>query len=169
MRERMKSRTVRQVWVVLLPMAIAACSTMPRDFEPPKVSITNIMPKDMTLMEQRFEVQLRIQNPNNFDLGITGARFDIELNGKGFGSGMSGQKISIPRFSSEVITGEVITSLGSVLRQVQGFRSGGAKVQYRLKGKAFADAPSSFTTPFEDTGEVDLNSGWSGEEKSGGL
>jgi LEA14-like dessication related protein len=158
------SRIVASACTLILVLAFAACSTMPRDFEPPKVSITNIVPKDMTLMEQRFEVQLRIQNPNHVDLGINGARFDIELNGKEFGSGMSGQKISIPRFGSEVMTGEVFTSLGSVLRQVQGLSSGGTKVQYRLKGKAFADAPGSFTIPFEDTGEVDLNEGSSGEK-----
>lgn len=158
------SSIVASTCALILVLACAACSTMPRDFEPPKVSIANIMPKDMTLMEQRFEVQLRIQNPNNVELGINGARFDIELNGKEFGSGMSGEKIRIPRFGSEVMTGEVITGLGSMLRQIQGLSSGETKVQYRLKGKAFADAPGSFTIPFEDTGEVDLNMASSGDK-----
>lgn len=151
-------------WAMLSLLIIAGCSTMPQDFETPKVSITNIVPKDMTLMEQRFDVQLRIQNPNNFDLGINGIRFDIALNGNEFGSGMSGEKVTIPRFSSEVINGEVITGLGGILRQAQGFTSGATKVKYRLKGKAFAEAPSSFRIPFEDTGEIDLNSGSSGEQ-----
>jgi LEA14-like dessication related protein len=137
---------------------------MPRDFETPKVSIANIEPKDMTLMEQRFDVQLRIQNPNNIDLGINGVRFDIALNGKEFGSGMSGAKVTIPRFASEVITGEVITGLGTILRQAQGFTSGATKVQYSLKGKAFAESPSSFTIPFEDIGDIDLNFGQSAEK-----
>lgn len=157
-------RKAVQCSAVVLLWTTAACSTMPRDFEPPKVSIVNIMPKDMTLMEQRFDVQLRVQNPNNVDLSINGARFDIELNGKEFGSGMSGQKITIPRFSSEVMTGEVITGLGSILRQTQGFSSGSTKVQYRLKGKAFADSPGTFTIPLEDTGDIDLNFGSSGEK-----
>jgi LEA14-like dessication related protein len=148
-----------QVWALLLLLGISACSTMPLDFEPPKVSIANIVPKDMTLMEQRFDVQLRIQNPNNFDLGINGARFDIDLNGKEFGTGMSGAKVTVPRFGSEVVSGEVITGLGSMLRQAQRLTSGVTKVQYHLKGKAFAESPSSFTIPFEDRGEVDLNIG----------
>ncbi len=153
------SRKARQAWAVLLLLAISACSTMPRDFEPPKVSIADIAPKDMTLMEQRFDVQLRIQNPNNVDLGINGVRFDIDLNGKEFGTGMSGTKVTVPRFGSEVVRGEVITGLGSILRQAQGLTSGVTKVQYHLKGKAFAESPSSFTIPFEDSGEVDLNFG----------
>jgi LEA14-like dessication related protein len=152
------------IWVALFPLIISACSTVPKDFETPKVSISNIVPKDMTLMEQRFDVQLRIQNPNNFDLGINGIRFDIALNGKEFGSGMSGAKVTVPRFASEVIDGEVITGLGSILRQAQGFTSGATKIQYSLKGKAFADSPGTFTIPFEDIGDFDLNFGQSAEK-----
>lgn len=39
-------------WVALFPLIICACSTRPKDFETPKVSIANIAPTDMTLMEQ---------------------------------------------------------------------------------------------------------------------
>lgn len=152
------------IWGALFPLIISACSTMPKDFETPKVSIANIVPKDMTLMEQRFDVQLRIQNPNNFDPGINGARFDIALNGREFGTGMSGAKVTVPRFGSEVISGEVITGLGSILRQAQQLSSGGTKVQYSLKGKAFAESPSRFTIPFEDIGDIDLNFGQSAEK-----
>ena len=156
-----------RVCAALFPVILTACSTMPRDFETPKFSVANIVPKDMTLMEQRFDVDLRIQNPNNFDLGINGVRFDIVLNGKEFGTGLSGAKITVPRFGSEVITGEVITGLGSILRQAQGFSSGVAKVQYSLKGKAFAESPGSFTIPFEETGDIDLNLGQSAEKVGG--
>jgi len=150
-------RVAIDVIMTALVLAITACSTMPRDFETPKVSIANIVPKDMTLMEQRFDVQLRIQNPNNFDLGINGARFDIELNGTEFGNGLSGAKVTVPRFSSEVMSGEVITGLGSMIRQAQGLSSGVTKVQYRLKGKAFAESPGSFVIPFDEHGEINLN------------
>jgi LEA14-like dessication related protein len=142
---------------VLLFGMMMSCSTVPKDFEMPKVSISDITPKDMTLMEQRFEVQLRIQNPNTFALGINGARFNIELNGKKFGYGMSGQNVTIPRFSSEVISGELITGLGSILRQVRGLSSGVAKVQYSLKGTIFAESPRIFTADFEDAGDIDLS------------
>ena len=137
-------------------LSLAACSTLPRDFETPKFSIANIVPKDMTLMEQRFDVQLRVQNPNTFELGINGIRFDIVLNGKEFGTGMSGAAVTVPRFSSQVVDGEVITGLGSILRQAQGIGSGAGKLQYRIKGKAFAESPGRFTIPFEDGGEIDF-------------
>jgi hypothetical protein len=41
---------------------------------------------------------------------------------------------------------------------MQGMSGSATKLRYRLKGKAFAQAPSSFTIPFDESGEVDLNS-----------
>lgn len=153
-----RKRPVRTTWVVVfLTLAVTACSTMPPDFETPKFGIANIAPKDVAIFEQRFDIQLRIQNPNNFDLGINGMRFEIDLNEKAFGNGMSGQALTVPRFGSEVLTAEVTTGIDSFLRQMQGVSSGITNVRYRLKGKAFAQAPSSFTISFDQSGEVDLN------------
>lgn len=145
---------------VLLPLTVlflTACATVPRDIEPPKIGIANITPKDLTVFEQRFDVQLRIQNPNDKDLVINGMRFDIELNDKEFGNGMSGQKVTVPRFGSEVVNVEVITGLSSFLRQFQELnKSGVGKLRYRLKGTAFVESPGSFKLPFDKMGEVDL-------------
>lgn len=153
-------RRVRTQLPVLLPLAmlcVTACATLPPDIEPPKIGIVNIVPKDLAVFEQLFDVQLRIQNPNDQELGINGIRFDIELNDKEFGNGMSGQEVRVPRFGSEVVNVEVITSLGGFLRQYQELnKSGVGKLCYRLKGTAFVVSPSSFKLPFDEKGEVDL-------------
>src|SRR5262249_31169959 len=126
--------------------------------ETPRVNIVNMTPKDMAIFEQRFDVQLRIQNPNDMDIGVKGLRFDIELNDREFANGMSGQRITVPRFGSETVDVDVITTLGSFLRQVQDLSaSAGRKVRYRLKGTAFVEAPSEFKAPFDEKGEIDLN------------
>ncbi len=139
-------------------LLLAACATVPPDIEPPKISIANIAPKEFAIFEQRFDVQLRVQNPNDKDLGIKGMRFDIGLNEKEFANGMSGERVTVPRFGSEVVNVEVITGINSFLRQVQELNKGGAnKIRYRLKGTAFVEAPSSFKLPFDEKGEVDLS------------
>ena len=145
------------VFLLLVVLCLTACATVPRDIEPPKLSIANIVPKDVAVFEQRFDVQFRIQNPNDQELEINGLRFDIELNDKKFGSGMSGQQVKVPRFGSEVVNVEVITGLGSFLRQVQELNTSGArKLRYGLKGTAFVESPSRFKLPFDEKGEVDL-------------
>ncbi len=151
-----KSR--RPISLAALALVVASCSTMPKDFEVPRVNIANLTPKEMAVFEQRFDVQLRIQNPNDLELGIKGLRFDIELNDREFANGMSGQRVTVPRFGSETVDVDVFTTLGSFLRQVQGLSAGRSKVRYRLKGTAFVESPSNFKVPFDEQGEIDLDS-----------
>jgi LEA14-like dessication related protein len=156
----MMNHGTRHRWVPLLLAALwlTSCSTLPKDFETPRVNIANLTPKDVALFEQRFDVQLRIQNPNDMDLVIKGVRCDIDVNDREFGTGLSGQNITVPRFGSEIVNVEVITSLGSFLRQVQDMsHSSGSKFRYRLKGTAFVESPGHFKVPFDEKGEFDLN------------
>jgi LEA14-like dessication related protein len=157
----MNEATMGRGWmVVTMIVLMASCSTMPKDFEAPRVSITDLTPKEMAIFEQKFDVKLRIQNPNNTDLSINGLKFDIDLNEREFANGMSGQRVVVPRFGSEVVDVEVFSTLGSFLRQVQNFNSGvPQKVRYRLKGAAFVDSPGTFKAPFEESGDIDLNLG----------
>ena len=138
----------------------AACSTMPKEYETLRVHIADMTPKEMAIFEQRFDVKLRIQNPNDAEFSINGLRFDIELNDREFANGMSGQRVAVPRFGSEVVDVEVFTTLASFLRQVQELNAGaGQKVRYRLKGTAFVESPGTFKAPFDEQGEIELNLG----------
>ena len=150
----------RHRWTALLlgVLLLTSCSSLPKDFQTPRVNIANLTPKDVALFEQRFDVQLRIQNPNDMDLVIKGIRCDIDVNDREFGTGLSGQNITVPRFGSEVVNVEVITSLASFLRQVQDLsNSSGSKLRYRLKGTAFVESPGNFKVPFDEKGEFDLH------------
>jgi len=145
-------------WSLLVAgLLLAACATVPPGIEPPKISIANIVPKDFTIFEQRFDAQLRIQNPNEKELGINGMRFDIDLNERDFANGMSGEKVTIPRFGSQLVNVELVTGISSFLRQFQGLnKTGVGRIRYRLKGTVFVEAPSSFKWPFDEKGEIDL-------------
>jgi len=161
----MSRRSQPRLFLALGGLLVTGCATVPLDMEAPKITVANIAPKDLAVFEQRFDVQLRIQNPNDTDLGLKGIRCDIELNDQEFGNGMSGQKVTVPRFGSEVVHVEVITGLGSFLRQFQEInKSGVGKVRYRLKGTAFAESPSSVKFPFDEKGEIDLNLTPAGEK-----
>lgn len=143
--------------ILVLVIFLAACATPPPGIEPLKISIANIASKDMALFEQRFEVQLRIQNPNEKELGLNGMRFEIELNEKEFATGMTGEKVVVPRFGSQVLNVEVITGISSFLRQFQQMnKTGTDKVRYHIKGTAFVESPGTFKLPFDEKGEIAL-------------
>ena len=86
--------------------------------ERPRINIANVMPRDIKLFEQVFDLELRIQNPNDTPLEVNGLAFELELNDKRFATGVSNQSLVIDRLSSDVIHVEAITTLVGFLRQV---------------------------------------------------
>jgi hypothetical protein len=53
-------------WTVTLAV-LAGCAAAPR-MEPLDVTLSEIGPAQMGILEQQFQVKLRVQNPNNFDV-----------------------------------------------------------------------------------------------------
>ena len=144
--------------ILVAGMLVASCAIVPPGIEAPKISLVNIEPKDFALFEQRFDVQLRIQNPNEKELAMNGMRFEVDLNEKEFANGMTGEMVTIPRFGSQVVNVEVITGITSFLRQFQQLSKAGTvgKMTYRIKGTAFVESPGIFRLPFDERGEIDL-------------
>jgi LEA14-like dessication related protein len=140
----------------MLTVLAAGCATL-SGLDAPRVNVSNITPQDMTLFEQKFLVQLRIQNPNDVALEVKGMTFNLDLNGKSFATGLSNKQVTIPRFGSDVVDVEVISGLTGILRQLQSFAAGGPpKLTYRLQGKVYLERPASITLPFDEQGEIEL-------------
>jgi LEA14-like dessication related protein len=68
---------LRRIALVLSTLALAACFNA----QAPKVSVADVDVKSLGLFEQRFDISLRVGNPNDFDLAIEALDFDLEVNG----------------------------------------------------------------------------------------
>ncbi|MGC9977397.1 MAG: LEA type 2 family protein [Syntrophales bacterium] len=144
------------LWVVVFVTLISGCASLFSMGDRPRVyvDIVNIIPKDMRLMEQTFVAELRIQNPTETDLDITGVALDLEINGQSFAKGVSNQSLRVERLSTKVMQVEAYTGLTSILRQLAEVQKGSyaSGFKYRLKGTVYAEAPS-VSIPFDETGE----------------
>ncbi len=101
--------------------------------EPPEVLVTNITPLEATAFEQRLQVDLRIRNPNDFDLLVTGIDFKLNVNGKRLARGLGNKDVTVPRLSDAVVSVQTSTSTFDVIRQVMGF-SQKQEVAYDISG-----------------------------------
>jgi LEA14-like dessication related protein len=70
------------------------------------------------MFEQRMRVDLRIQNPNDFDLEVTGLDFTLHLNEQRLARGLTNKASTIPRLGDSVLSVETTTSTLDVLRQL---------------------------------------------------
>ncbi|MCE5281779.1 MAG: LEA type 2 family protein [Deltaproteobacteria bacterium] len=147
-------RYVVSAWIVILVVLVSGCASLFWMGEKPHVDIVNITPKEMRLLEQTFLMELRIQNPTETDLDITGMSFELEINGQPFARGVSNQSLKVERLSTQLVQVDAYTGLVSILRQLSEAKKGSSAsgFKYRLKGSIHTGAPS-FRIPFDETGE----------------
>lgn len=142
--------------LVLVAFALAACTGMPARVEPPSVTVSDVRMGTAGVFEQQFFVKLRIQNPNDNDLQIKGSSFELELNDQPFAKGVSAQSVTVPRFGSEFVEIEAVSSLGNIVRQagVMTSDTGMEKFRYRIKGKLATR--NAGPLPFDERGDLSL-------------
>ncbi|MBI5463298.1 MAG: LEA type 2 family protein [Gammaproteobacteria bacterium] len=155
------SRRIAVIGLVLWTLTAAGCTALLHKPEPPRVMLSAIQLHEMTLFEQRYQLQLRVQNPNDFDLPIDGLRCTLYLNEREFAQGVGAAGVTVPRFGEALLAVDVVSNLQRVFEQLSGEQSRGAgrgsvkPVSYRLTGTlAVAGYPTAL--PFEYKGEFDL-------------
>jgi LEA14-like dessication related protein len=125
-------RTIARSLACLLLVATVGCASWLMKGEPPEVLVTNVTPLEGTAFEQRMQVDLRIRNPNDFDLLVTGIDFTLNLNGKRLARGLG--NTAVPRLSDVVVSVQTSTSTFDVVRQLLSF-SQAQNLSYDITGQ----------------------------------
>lgn len=142
-------------FLALLLSLLAACAGLPDSVEAPRVTVANVVPSEIGLLEQRFRLTLRIQNPNNVSLPLEGVSFEVELNGKPFATGVSNRSLTIPALGEASMEVDAVSNITGILQQFAEMQRGGSSaLRYRVKGKAHLSGHGAL--PFDHGGEVAL-------------
>jgi LEA14-like dessication related protein len=120
--------------VLAVPLAGAGCATI--DSEALRVSLASVSVAEAALLEQKYLLRVRLQNPSDRALKLDGFVYDLSLNGRAFARGVSDQQVVVPRFGEAVIDLPAVGSTGAVIRQVIELGGGRRQVDYRLTGRA---------------------------------
>lgn len=134
-------------------LALAGCSALPFNALAPKVSVADVEIKSIGLFEQRFDVGLRIGNPNDFDLAIEALDFDLEVNGRPLAKGLSRVSTTIPALSSTVLRVDAVMASKNLIEQIRTLPPDTLKegVPYRIQGRVKTDKSSGWL-PFDRSG-----------------
>lgn len=146
-----------RVLILLFLVGLTACSTLPGRPESPRVNLVGLQLVSVDLFEQRYQVRLRVKNPNAFELPIRGIEFQLEINGQAFADGVSNQSVNVPAYGERVIALEVSSSLIQVFRQLQTLENGRSPgFKYQLNGSV-AVGDSALRLPFDYAGDMGLS------------
>ncbi|MBI4001616.1 MAG: LEA type 2 family protein [Nitrospira defluvii] len=129
-------------------LTLPGCASWLMKGEPPEVLVTNVTPTEASAFEQRLQVDLRIRNPNDFDLAVTGIDFRLDLNGHRLARGLGNKELVVPRLSDAVMSVETSTSTLQVVRQFLSF-SHEQTLTYQVTGVLHT---KDGRLPFENSG-----------------
>ncbi|MGE3787500.1 MAG: LEA type 2 family protein [Nitrospirales bacterium] len=155
-------RVLAVVWGILFLVSCQSMTAMPVKPESPEVLLVNVTPLDTTMFEQRLQVDLRVRNPNNFDLEVTGLDFTLHLNDQRLARGLTNKATKIPRLGDSVLSVETTTSTLDVIRQLLHFREH-QEVAYQVEGVLHLQGTR---LPFENKGVLMDSSRFSGSSTS---
>ena len=144
---------LQRLGILFVALGLVACSSLPLNAVAPKVSVAEVDIRSLGLFEQRFDVGLRVSNPNDFDLKIEALDFELEMNGRPFAKGLSRVTVLVPATSSSVMRVDAVTESKNLVNQIKSLKSDTLKngVPYRIKGRVRTDKSSRWL-PFDHAG-----------------
>jgi LEA14-like dessication related protein len=145
--------------VALMILLLAGCASLQKDFDPPGVTLENFRTLPSEQATPRFEITLRVTNPNAQAIEIVGISHSIELMGRELVSGVTNEVPTIEPYGEQVVRIESSLKMFQLIRLLAGFGlSPTDHVDYRLSAKIdFAGFMP--TQRIEESGTLNLASG----------
>ena len=144
---------MKRLLVLCCVFLLSGCAIMQDPIESPYVSLNNLQVRDMTLLEQRYTVTLRVQNPNPVPIPITGISFLLDLNDTELGRGVSAEVVTVPAYGEALVEINLVSNLMRLFDQVRNADGkGGQNLRYRISG-GLSLANRLGKIPFEYRGE----------------
>ena len=136
---------------------LGACASLGADIDPPKVTVEGVESLPGNSGGPRFEIKLRVSNPNKQTLDIAGISYSVELLGKELVSGVTNDVPVIEGYSEEVVTLEAGINLFQFVRFIAGLgKNKTDALEYRFLAKI--DFKGFVPTQrIEESGVLDLN------------
>lgn len=164
------TRTKQRPWIPLLIAAlcliIAGCAGTGRYANAPRISLADIRVQEIRTLESAFQIGLRVINPNEIPLEISGVECELKLDGRGFATGVAGEHHEIPAYGSAVVPVTVYASIPDMVASAIAFAQGAKgddgrpePLRYELTGHVRLGGKSLLrrTLPFQSKGELSLD------------
>ena len=125
------------LFALLTLLALSGCATLSPGFETPEVQVTSLEPlPNHHSGDLRFRIHLRVFNPNNTELALSGLFYTLKLAGHKVVTGTTNTLPVIPAYGQESIAVDASANLmGSFMAAAELIRLQGNTVPYELEAK----------------------------------
>lgn len=147
-----------RIFALSLSLILSGCAGLGNRL-PVNVNVVGVEPGQGEGMEGRFNVKLRVQNPNEQPIEYDGAYVELYVRGMRLASGVSNERGVVPRFGESVVTLPVTVPVSAMIRQAMGLAASGgniSRLDYEVKGKLSGSLFGGAS--FQSKGEIGLPS-----------
>jgi LEA14-like dessication related protein len=143
--------------LAVVALFAAGCAAIVPKLETPKLEVVAVELLDAQFTQQRFNVTMRVQNPNDRELPIRGLSYSMQLAGEEFGTGQSDKAFTVPALGEAEFTMTVTTNLAtSLLKILPKLEKSPQSLDYRLTGRVETDWTFLRTIPFSESGKLPM-------------
>jgi LEA14-like dessication related protein len=136
-----------------LPLLVAGCVTQEEALDP-TISLANVKLERVGLLRQDLLFELRVGNPNNFDIPIEGLALQVDIDGALVAEGFSNERTSIPRLAEVSIPVHASADTTTLLERL--FALGDRpELRYRMHGFVYVPGlTGSRRMPYDRVGQL---------------
>ncbi len=145
----------RSVGLLIGLLLLAGCASVFSNAAPPDVSLAGLGFGEPGLFEQQLRIDLRVRNPNDFELGIDQVTFDLEVNDKAFAHGRTTEAFDLPAQGETVVPVMVNVPTNDLIDRLLALGVE-RRLDYRLSGEAKLASLLFGTIPFHREGKLAL-------------
>jgi len=127
---------MKKILTIAILVLLSACTGIPSHFEKPQVNLAGLQVAELGLLEQKFIVSLRVTNPNDISVPIDGLNLKLDVNGQPFATGVSNEKVTLPKLGETVVKMHITTNLSSIWKQIKTLQKD-KPLAYAVSGKLF--------------------------------
>jgi LEA14-like dessication related protein len=145
---------------LLAALLLAACAAM-RPLEPPKVAVTQVEMDRLTAVDARFNIMVRITNPNDREVAVDAIVADLLIENVPIGRAVLTAPVRLPArgetTASMAARADYAASLrasAEIARHLGEQGNAGSHVHFAVSGQATLDGGT--TIPFSRSGEFTL-------------
>jgi LEA14-like dessication related protein len=147
--------TMRSVQLLLLAVALSGCALFVPKLQTPSLSIVDIEVVKANFLEQRLQVRMRVENPNDRSLPIQGLSYTVYLSGQEFATGVSDASFVVPALGTAEFNMDVTANAAGAIFAILS-KPRGQGIDYHMKGRVELSRGWLRSIPFEQSGSFML-------------
>jgi LEA14-like dessication related protein len=145
------------VLIVLALVLLAGCAHLTPELDPPTISVLSFKSLPSDAGAPRFEIKLRVLNPNKQTLDIAGISYSVAFLDRELITGVTNEVAPIAGYGEGVVTLDAHLQLLELVRLMTSLGSAGSRpLAYRFSAKIDFNGFLP-TQHIEETGEIKLN------------